>query len=124
MSAIFTRVIQQLGERYAERLTLFSVVLTCANFMSAEMHLPKTRQDLSRWKALGDYETQAFRGLQDFYRRLGARRFRNRSFRFTSRRFWIYRHRFSKALSIMALTNTPALLHSKLPTDRTEGDAA
>ena len=52
----FSRVIKQLGERYASDPLCVSVVLTCANFMSAEMHLPKTREDLAKWKALGNYE--------------------------------------------------------------------
>jgi len=54
----FSRIIRQLGERYANDPLCVSVVLTCANFMSAEMHLPKTRDDLSRWRALGDYESR------------------------------------------------------------------
>ncbi|MEO5717018.1 MAG: hypothetical protein ABIR29_00415 [Chthoniobacterales bacterium] len=54
----FTRIIQQLGKQYASDPLCVSVVLTCANFMSAEMHLPKSRQDLSRWQALGDYEAK------------------------------------------------------------------
>ena len=52
----FSRVIEQLGERYASDPLCVSVVLTCANFMSAEMHLPKTREDLAKWKAFGNYE--------------------------------------------------------------------
>lgn len=54
----FSRIIRQLGERYASDPLCVSVVLTCANFLSAEMHLPKTRADLSRWQALGDYEAR------------------------------------------------------------------
>ncbi|MGI8955618.1 MAG: hypothetical protein ACR2II_01735 [Chthoniobacterales bacterium] len=56
----FARVVQQLGDRYSSDPLCVSVVLTCANFLSAEMHLPKTRQDLSRWQALGDYEKELF----------------------------------------------------------------
>ena len=52
----FSRVIAELGERYASDPLCVSVVLTCANSLSAEMHLPKTREDLSKWKALGNYE--------------------------------------------------------------------
>jgi hypothetical protein len=52
----FSRAIKQLGERYAGDPLCVSVVLTCANFMSAEMHLPKTREDLAKWAALGNYE--------------------------------------------------------------------
>ena len=62
----FSRIIQQLGERYADDPLCVSVVLTCANFMSAEMHLPKTRQDLSRWRALGDYETKLLEVYKNF----------------------------------------------------------
>ena len=56
----FSRIIQLLGQRYASDPLCVSVVLTCANFLSAEMHLPKTRSDLSRWQSLGDYETRLF----------------------------------------------------------------
>jgi hypothetical protein len=56
----FSRVIKQLGERYADDPLCVSVVLTCGNFMSAEMHLPKTREDLAKWKALGNYEEKLF----------------------------------------------------------------
>jgi hypothetical protein len=38
----FSDIIQQLGKRYATDPLCESVVLTCANFMSAEMHLPKS----------------------------------------------------------------------------------
>jgi len=56
----FSRIIQQLGERYARDLLCVSVVLTCANFLSAEMHLPKTRSDLTRWQLFGNYEAKLF----------------------------------------------------------------
>ena len=52
----FSRVIAQLGERYANDPLCVSVVLTCANLLSAEMHLPKRGEDLAKWKALGNYE--------------------------------------------------------------------
>jgi hypothetical protein len=61
----FSRVIKQLGERYASDPLCVSVVLTCANFMSAEMHLPKAREDLAKWKALGNYEEK----LLDVYKK-------------------------------------------------------
>jgi hypothetical protein len=52
----FSQLIAELGERYASDPLCVSVVLTCANSLSAEMHLPKTREDLAKWKALGNYE--------------------------------------------------------------------
>ena len=52
----FSRVIAELGERYANDPLCVSVVLTCANLLSAEMHLPKRGEDLAKWKALGNYE--------------------------------------------------------------------
>jgi hypothetical protein len=52
----FSRAIAQLGEHYANDPLCVSVVLTCANLLSAEMHLPKHREDLAKWKALGNYE--------------------------------------------------------------------
>ena len=61
----FSRVIRQLGERYAGDPLCVSVVLTCANFMSAEMHLPKTREDLAKWAALGNYQEK----LLDVYKK-------------------------------------------------------
>jgi hypothetical protein len=56
----FSRRIALLGDRYAQDPLCVSVVLTCANAMSAEMHLTKTREDLAKWHALGDYEGQLF----------------------------------------------------------------
>ena len=47
----FSRLIARLGQRYSSDPLCVSVVLTCANFMSKEMHLPKTPE----WKAMGDY---------------------------------------------------------------------
>ena len=61
----FSRVIAQLGERYASDPLCVSVVLTCANSLSAEMHLPKTHEDLAKWKALGNYEEK----LLDVYKK-------------------------------------------------------
>ena len=52
----FSRMIAQLGERYAQDPLCVCVVLTCANAMSGEMHLTKTRSDLAKWQAMGDYE--------------------------------------------------------------------
>ena len=61
----FSRVIAQLGERYASDSLCVSIVLTCANALSAEMHLPKTREDLAKWKALGNYAEK----LLDVYKK-------------------------------------------------------
>jgi len=52
----FSRAIAQLGKQYASDPLCVCVVLTCANYLSAEMHLPKRREDLANWKALGNYE--------------------------------------------------------------------
>ncbi len=54
----FSRIIKQLGDRYRDDPLCVSVVLTCANFMSAEMHLPKGRGEIARWRALGDYGSE------------------------------------------------------------------
>ena len=62
----FSRVIDQLGQKYARDPLCVSVVLTCANFMSAEMHLPKTPSDLTRWQALGDYEMRLLEVYKKF----------------------------------------------------------
>ncbi len=61
----FSRVIEQLGKRYAEDPLCVSVVLTCANAMSAEMHLTKSREDLAKWQAMGDYQSK----LIDVYKK-------------------------------------------------------
>jgi hypothetical protein len=54
----FSRLIAQLGERYSSDPLCVSVVLTCANFMSKEMHLPKTPADRAKWQEMGDYGTK------------------------------------------------------------------
>lgn len=51
----FSRMIAQLGKRYAADPLCVSVVLTCANAMSKEMHLPKSQDDRAKWKAMGNY---------------------------------------------------------------------
>ncbi len=51
----FSRLIARLGERYGSDPLCVSVVLTCANFMSKEMHLPKTPEDRAKWSGMGDY---------------------------------------------------------------------
>lgn len=51
----FSRVIEQLGKRYAADSLCVGIVLTCANFTFAEMFLPKTPADLAKWKGMGDY---------------------------------------------------------------------
>jgi Beta-galactosidase len=61
----FSRLIAQLGERYSSDPLCVSVVLTCANFMSKEMHLPKTPEDRAKWSAMGDYEAK----LLDVYKK-------------------------------------------------------
>jgi Beta-galactosidase len=61
----FSRVIQQLGERYAADPLCVSVVLTCANFMGAEMHLPKKPEDRAKWKQTADYGAK----LLDVYKK-------------------------------------------------------
>lgn len=54
----FSRVIEELGKRYASDSLCVGVVLTCANFMSMEMHLPRQPEDRARWQATGDYEAK------------------------------------------------------------------
>jgi hypothetical protein len=54
----FSRLIAQLGERYGSDPLCVSVVLTCANFISDEMHLPKTPGDLAKWKQMGNYRAK------------------------------------------------------------------
>lgn len=53
----FSRIIQELGKRYSSDPLCVSVVLTCANALSAEMHLPKAPEDRARWRSFGNYET-------------------------------------------------------------------
>jgi hypothetical protein len=54
----FSRVIEDLGKRYASDPLCVGVVITCANFMSKEMHLPKQPEDRAKWQASGDYESK------------------------------------------------------------------
>ena len=54
----FSHVIQQVGERYAADPLCVSVVLTCANFMGAEMRLPQSPEDRAKWNAMGDCEAK------------------------------------------------------------------
>jgi hypothetical protein len=61
----FSRLIKQMGEHYAADPLCVSVVLTCANFMSKEMHLPKAPADRTKWKATGDYGVE----LVDVYKK-------------------------------------------------------
>src|SRR2546430_13693837 len=61
----FSRIIARLGERYSSDPLCVSVVLTCANFMSNEMHLPKTPEDRAKWSAMGDYGAK----LLDVYKK-------------------------------------------------------
>jgi hypothetical protein len=51
----FSSLIARVGERYSSDPLCVSVVLTCANFMSNEMHLPKTPEDRAKWSGMGDY---------------------------------------------------------------------
>lgn len=61
----FSHVIAQLGERYAGDPLCVNVVLTCANFRSAEMHLPKSPADRAKWKQTADYGAK----LLDVYKK-------------------------------------------------------
>ena len=49
----FSRLIRKLGERYSSDPQCVGVTLTCANFMSSEMHLPRTPKDMEQWKKVG-----------------------------------------------------------------------
>lgn len=62
----FAFLIQKLGEHYSDDPLCVSVVLTCANYLSAEMHLPKRHSDLRRWQELGDYESKLLGVYQKF----------------------------------------------------------
>ncbi len=54
----FSHVIDEVGKRYADDQLCVGIVLTCANFMSAEMHLPKTPEDRAKWQSMGDYQAK------------------------------------------------------------------
>jgi hypothetical protein len=49
----FSRLIEEAGKRYSADPLCLSIVLTCANFQSAEMHLPKRPEDRAKWAAVG-----------------------------------------------------------------------
>ena len=61
----FSRLLRTLGERYSSDPLCVSVVLTCANFLSDEMHLPKRPEDMEQWKSFGDYKGK----LLDVYKK-------------------------------------------------------
>ncbi len=61
----FSSRIAQFGERYSQDPLCVGIVLTCANAVSAEMHLTKGREEISKWRALGDYESK----LIDVYKK-------------------------------------------------------
>jgi hypothetical protein len=54
----FSHMIQQVGEHYAADPLCVSVVLTCANFMGGEMHLPNSPEARAKWNAMGDYRAK------------------------------------------------------------------
>jgi hypothetical protein len=62
----FSRMIQELGKRYSSDPLCVSVVLTCANAISAEMHLPKSPEDRARWRSFGNYETSLLEVYKKF----------------------------------------------------------
>jgi hypothetical protein len=62
----FSRIIQELGKRYSSDPLCVSVVLTCANALSAEMHLPKRPEDRARWRSFGNYETKLLEVYKKF----------------------------------------------------------
>jgi len=49
----FSRLICTLGKRYASDPHCVAVTLTCANYQSAEMHLPPRPEDMETWKRFG-----------------------------------------------------------------------
>ena len=62
----FGRIIGELGRHYASDPLCVGVVLTCANFLSAEMHLPKSPADLAHWRSFGDYEKRLLEVYETF----------------------------------------------------------
>ena len=115
----FSRIIQRLGERYASDPLCVSVVLTCANFMSAEMHLPKTRQDLSRWQALGDYETRLLEVYKNFIDVWGTA-FPKQDLSLHLSKVLDLPPSFCERVVDAGLSKYPNALDSKLPADRTQ----
>ena len=49
----FSRLIKAFGEHYASDSHCVAATLTCANYMSAEMHLPKSPEDMKQWAKVG-----------------------------------------------------------------------
>lgn len=54
----FSALIRALGKRYSSDPLCVSVALTCANYLSGEMHLPKRPEDMARWRSLGDFRSK------------------------------------------------------------------
>jgi len=61
----FSRLIKTFGERYSSDPLCVSVAVTCANYLSAEMHLPKRPEDMQKWRLFGDYKNK----LLDVYKK-------------------------------------------------------
>jgi acetyl esterase/lipase len=66
----FFRAIDQLAKHYASDKQLIAVSMTIANFMSPELHLPRTNADIKQWQQHVDYQhkiAQAWRTSLDHF---------------------------------------------------------
>ena len=66
----FQRLLGKIAERYGSDRNFVAVVLTGANFMSDEMHLPKGPEDIPKWQGISNYQDKlvtAYQKLIDFY---------------------------------------------------------
>ena len=62
----FSRLISKLGERYSKDSLCIAVVLSCANYLSAEMHLPRQSEDMKKWESYGNYMEKLLNIYQKF----------------------------------------------------------
>jgi len=52
----FKRAVEAFAKQYSNEKNVIAVTVTGANFMSPELHLPSTQEDLKNWQKLGDHE--------------------------------------------------------------------
>ena len=66
----FHRLLGKIAKRYGSDRNFVAIVLTGANLMSDEMHLPKSPEDLQKWRSIPDYQARlvaVYQKLIDFY---------------------------------------------------------
>lgn len=66
----FERLLVKFSDRYQKDRNFVAITLTGVNFNYGEMHLPKTKEDISQWETYGDYPGKiegVYKQLIDLY---------------------------------------------------------